>query len=223
MNLHPIARQIVDVAADEQAIAYVKKETKADGSVFASFYFCDWETLQSRPATEPAYLRLKFGEAGARAADYLGEFFTCRAARLPDGGCAALRSDGNLCLFRPDGSLGAFFPLEYRGAPAYDIAGEGDGLWFTAPGRDAVALFSLRTREISLRVGGAGVFAQPTGLFRHAHNLFVCNAGSGAVKTLQLPAYEVVGTTQFDIPPEKYFAVFRRRFVWMDGALYVIR
>ena len=225
MNFRLIAQQILDVASNEQAIAYVsraEKDTKAGSSAFASFYFCDWENLQSRPISESAYLQLKFGEAGAHVADCLGEIFTCRAARLSDGGCAVLSADASLRLFRPDGRLGACFPLEYRGAGAYDIACDGGNLWFTAPAQNALALFSLQAREIALRVGGSGVFARPAGLFKQGHSLFVCCAGSNEVKTLLLPSCDLGETYPLGAPPEKYFAVFRSAFLWAEGALYAI-
>ena len=230
-RLHLISRQILDVTANEQAIAYAaqaEKDTKAAGSSFASFYFCDWESLRSRPISEGAYLQLKFGEAGAYAADCLGEIFTCRAARLPDGGCAVLSADAKLRLFRPGGRLGACFPLEYRGTGAYDIAGDSGNLWFTAPAQNALALFSLQAREIALRVGGPGVFARPGGVFLQGHSLFVCCSpgggpeSGGEVKTMLLPSCDLGETLPVELPPEKYFAVFRRAFLWAEGALYAI-
>jgi len=225
MNLQLIARQVLDVAANEQMLAYVtaaKRDTKAGGSAFASFYFCDGENLQSRAISEGTYLHLKLGEAGAYIADQLGEIFTCRAARLPDGGCAVLGADSTLRLYRPDGRPGTRFPLEYRGAGAYDIACDGGSLWFTAPAQNALALFSLEAREIALRVGGSGVFARPGGLFKQGHSLFVSCAGSNEMKTLLLPSCDLGESVPLDVAPEKYFAVFRRAFLWAEGTLYAI-
>lgn len=220
MELRGISQQIWDVAATEQAIAYAKKDTKADGSVFASFHFCDWETMQVRAISEAAYLQIKFGNVGAYVAEALGEILTCRAARLPDGGCAVLRTDSMLELFRPDGRSGAKLFLNYQQAPAYDIVYADGGLWYTVPSRDAVVKLSLQTREMELRVGGQGVFARPLGLTAAGGSLFLACARAKEIKQLQLPGYELGGSIVLGGAPEKYFTVFRREFVWMGEGLF---
>lgn len=215
MTLHSITRQVLDVAATEQAIAFAAKDTSV------SFYFCDWETLQCRPISESAYLQMKFGGAGSAVADALGEPFSCRAARLPDGGCAVLRSDAMLCLFRPDGRMGTQFFLGYQNAPAYDIVSEGNMLWFTAPAANALVLFSLQEREMELRVGGPGIFPRPLGVSKAGNALLVsCAGGTGEVKTLLLPSYELDKTIPLLAPPEKYYRIFRRGFLWTDDGFY---
>ena len=78
MNLATIAVNVVDVAANGQAIAYAQRDTKADGSAFASFYLCDWGSLQSRPISEAAYLQVKFGEIGG----YEYSFLVIEAVKL---------------------------------------------------------------------------------------------------------------------------------------------
>ena len=218
MNLATIAANVVDVAANGQAIAYAQRDTKADGSVFASFYLCDWGSLQCRPITETAYLQLKFGEIGGYVADNLMEYFTCRASRLADGGCAVLRADSVLRLFRPDGRPGASFTLEYQDCDAYDIACDGADLWFTVPARGAVVQFSLPQREMVMRVGGHGVFPRATGITKVADTLHVCCVHE--VKTLLLPSLELGERLYLGDMLEKFFVIFGRRFVWMGGALY---
>ena len=219
MKLQCIARQVIDIAANHSEIAYAKRDTKADGSVFASFHFIDWETLQHRPVSEGVFLQMKFGNLGACVADALGEPFSCRAAPLPDGGCAVLRTDSMLCLFRPDGSMGTQFFLGYRDGPAYDLVSDGNGgIWFTVPTRDAIALFSLHRREMELRVGGTGMFTRPMGISKTGNDLFV--SCKGGVKTLLLPSYEPGMSIPVDEPFEKYVSVFQRRFLWMDDGLF---
>jgi len=218
MNLVTIAANVVDVAANGQAIAYAQRDTKADGSAFASFYLCDWGSLLCRPISEAAYLRMKFGEAGPSVAESLAEYFTCRAARLPDGGCAVLRADSVLRLFRPDGRVGASFELEYQGCDAYDIASDGTDLWFTVPARGALVQFSLQERDMVMRVGGHGVFPRATGVTRSQGALWVCCVHE--VKALLLPGLELGERIYLGDLLEKFFAVFGRRFVWMGGALY---
>ena len=218
MNLATIATNVVDVAANGQAIAYAQRDTKADGSAFASFYLCDWGSLQCRPISESAYLQLKFGASGGYVAESLVEYFTCRAARLADGGCAVLRADSVLRLFRPDGRLGASFPLEYQDCDAYDIACDGTDLWFTVPARGAVVQFSLQERDMVMRVGGHGVFPRATGITRTQAGLHVCCVHE--VKTLLLPSLELGDRLYLGDLLEKFFVIFGRRFVWMGGALY---
>jgi len=217
MNLFTIAANVIDVAANGQAIAYAQRDTKADGSVVVSFSLCDWGSLQCRPISEMAYLQLKFGDSGGFVAENLVEYFTCRAARLPDGGCAVLRADSVLRLFRPDGRLGASFPLEYQGCDAYDIACDGAELWFTVPTRGALVQFSLQEREMAMRVGGQGVFPRATGVTRVQDKLYVCCVHE--VKTLLLPQLELGERLYLGDLLEKYFEVFGRRFVWIGHAL----
>ena len=217
MELQCIARQVIDIAANHSEIAYAKRDTKADGSVFASFHFIDWETLQRRPVSEGVFLQMKFGNLGSCIADALGEPFSCRAQPLPDGGCAVLRADSMLCLFRPDGSMGAQFFVGYRDAPAYDIVSDGNGgLWCTVPDRDVVALFSLQRHEMELRVGG--IFKRPMGIAKTGDHLLV--SCEGAVESLLLPGCEPGERIPIDRPFEKYISVFQRSFVWMDDGLY---
>jgi len=219
MELQCIARQVIDIAANHSEIAYAKRDTKADGSVFASFHFIDWETLQRRPVSEGVFLQMKFGNLGSCIADALGEPFSCRAVPLPDGGCAVLRTDSMLCLFRPDGSMGAQFFLGYRDAPAFDIVSDGnDGLWYTVPARDTIALFSLHRREMELRVGGTGMFARPMGIAKTGSDLLV--SCKDEVKTLLLPDCEPGERIRVNMPFEKYVSVFQRGFVWMGNELY---
>ena len=217
MNLVTIAENVIDVAANGQTIAYAQRDTKADGSAFASFYLCDWGSLQTRPITETAYLQLKFGDIGGYVAENLVDYFTCRAARLPDGGCAVLRADSVLRLFRPDGRAGASFALEYQGCDAYDIACDGTDLWFTAPSRGALVQFSLQERDMAVRVGGHGVFPRATGVTLSRGALWVCCVHE--VKSLLLPELELGERVYVGDLLEKYFEVFGRRFVWMGGAL----
>jgi len=216
LNLTTIAANVVDVAANGQAIAYAQRDTKTDA--FVSFYLCDWGSLQCRPISEDTYLRLKFGGIGGWVAENLVEYFTCRAARLADGGCAVLRADAVLRLFRPDGRVGASFPLDYQGSDAYDIACDGADLWFTAPARGALVRFSLQERDMVLRVGGHGVFPRATGVTLSGGKLWVCCVHE--VKALLLPSLELGERVYLGDLLEKYFEVFGRRFVWMGGTLY---
>ena len=224
MTLQLIAPQVLDVAANELAITYARRDTKP-GGVFASYYYCDWETLQVRPIAESTFLNFKFGDVGSSVADTLGEVFSCRAARLPDGGCAVLRADGVMNLFRPSGGLGGSFALEYNQCVAYDIACCGGDIWFTAPKRDAVVQFSLEEREMILRVGGEGVFPSPMGLSKQGGALKVCCVGAKTVKTLQLPDCTLGETLAFEeefSAPDRFFSVFRRDFLCMQGNLYAV-
>ena len=219
MKLQCISRQVIDIAANHSEIAYARRDTKADGSAFASFHFIDWETLQRRPISESVFLQMKFGNLGSCVADTLGEPFSCRAVPLPDGGCAVLRTDSMLCLFRPDGSMGAQFFLGYRDAPAFDIVSDGnDGIWFSVPAHDVVVLFSLQRREMELRIGGAGTFTRPTGISKSGSDLLV--SCEGAIKTLLLPSCELGNTIYVSEPFEKYVSVFQRSFLWMEDGLY---
>ncbi|MDR1928239.1 MAG: hypothetical protein LBQ33_06340 [Oscillospiraceae bacterium] len=222
MQLQLLARGVCDVAATQQSLAYAKKDTKADGTVFASFFLCDWETLQCREIPEMAYLRVKFGELGARAADWFGETLTCRAARLPDGGLAVIGADFLLHLFRPDGAHASAIPLLYQDAPAYDLICDDDSLWCTVPQRNVLLQYSLAAREVRLRVGGSGVFPQPMGIFRQLDSAFVCCVGSKDVKSFDLARYEVTGFLPFSQAPKKFFRIFRRHFVWLESGLYAV-
>ncbi len=217
MKLSTIATQVVDVAANTQAIAYVKRDTKADGSVFASFHLCDWGSLQTRSITESAYLQLKFGEIGSYIAENLMEYFTCRAARLPDGGCAVLRADSVLQLFRPDGRPGASFALDYQGYDAYDLAFDGVDLWYSVPARGALVQYSLQNREMLLRVGGQGVFPHITGITHVVNTLWACCVHE--VKSLVLPDCTLGERIYMGDMLEKFFVVFGRKFIWMEGTL----
>lgn len=218
MKLTKIAAQVMDVAANGQAIAYAARDTKADGSVFASFYLCDWGSLQCRPISEAAYLQLKFGEIGGYVADRLAEYYTCRAVRLADGGCAVLHADSTLQLFRPDGRPGASFSLRYQGCDAYDIAGDGTDLWYSVPARGALVQYSLQDHEMVMRVGGHGVFPHVTGVTRVANALWSCCVHE--VKSLLLPDCELGERLYMGDALEKFYSVFGRRFIWMGGALY---
>jgi len=224
MTLKLISTQVLDVAANELAIAYARRDMKS-GGLSASYYYCDWETLQTRSIAESTFLSLKFGDIGGRVAETLDEVFSCRAASLPDGGCAVLRANGSLYLFRPNGALGGAFPLEYNQCPAYDLVFSGGDIWFTAPKRDAVVQFSLERREMILRVGGEGVFPSPMGLSRQGSALKICCVGAKQVKTLLLPDCSLSETLSFEeefSAPDRFFSVFQRDFLCMRNNLYAV-
>ncbi|MCL2195749.1 MAG: hypothetical protein FWB76_07355 [Oscillospiraceae bacterium] len=222
MTLYTLAQQVIDFAATDHAIAYVRQDTRMDGSVFASFHFVDCETMQTRPISEGAYLQVKFGDLGPYLADGLAEPYACRSARLPGGGCAVLRSDAMLCLYEPDGSHGAEFFLGYRDAPAHDLAATNDGLWYTVPARNAIALFSLQRCEMVLRVGGSGVFNKPLGIAAYGERLLVSCIGSSLVRTLEMPGYDLKETIDIARPFENFFMVQGRRFVLSNGELFAV-
>jgi hypothetical protein len=227
MHLRLLAESVLDAAADAHTFGYAVKDTKAVDSAFASFFLCDWETLECRRVPEAVYLQLKFGGCAASAAACLAQPVLCKAAPLQDGGCAALEppssGGGTLHLFRPGGDPAAHFPLRYGETDAYDIVAQEDSLWFTVPERGALVRFSLSLREPTLRAGGNGIFRQPRGITRNADTLWVCCAGSKEAKAFALGDLEVTETLAFPAPPEKLFRVYSRMFVLLaDGSVCAV-
>ncbi|MDR3313755.1 MAG: hypothetical protein LBS96_04780 [Oscillospiraceae bacterium] len=223
MQLRLLADSVLDAAADAHTFGYAVRDTKAVDAAFASFFFCDWETLESRRVPEAVYMQLKFGGCAAAAAAWLAQPLRCKAAILPDGGCAALEpAGGMLHLFRPGGDHASSFTLCYADVAAHDLVAQEDSLWFTVPERGALARFSLNQRELTLRAGGNGIFRLPRGITRNADTLWVCCAGSNEAKAFSLTELEVTETLELPAPPEKIFRVYSRMFALLaDGRLHV--
>ena len=225
MHLRLLAEQVLDAAADAHTFACAVRDTRAVDSAFASFFLCDWETLERRQVPWSVYAQLKFGCCASTVGNWLPRPLTSKAAPLADGGCAVLEPVGGaLHLFRPDGSHGASFPLLYGDIPAYDLIAAGeDLLWFTVPDRGALVRYSINRREITLRVGGTDTFPLPHGLTRNADTLWVCCAGSDEAKAFSMPDLEITETLPFRAPPEKLFRVYSRVFVWLaDGSVCAV-
>ncbi|MDR1464421.1 MAG: hypothetical protein LBJ11_03865 [Oscillospiraceae bacterium] len=223
MSLRLLADRILDMAATEQELAYIREDTGADGAAFGSFFLCDWESFHSVPITKQEYIHLKFGAAAPAIEATLGDYLSCAGARLPKGGCAVLFPDGEMHWFRSDGAYGGGAALLYQNSPAQEIACLGDGaVWATIPDRNALVRFSVRDQSVLLRVGGEGVFPRPTGLFRSLEQLLVCCEGNATVSAMTTDSYEAAVLRRFPEPPRRFIRVFGQEFVWMGSGLYAV-
>ncbi|MDR2524881.1 MAG: hypothetical protein LBC83_01610 [Oscillospiraceae bacterium] len=217
MHLRLLAETVLDVAADTHSFAYAQRDTDTANAGFVSFFLCDWATLECREVPPAVFLQLKFGASAAAAQEWFENPLRCKAALLPDGGCAVLESGARLHLFRPDGVCGASVSLHYKEAPAQDIAAVGDSLWCTVPTHGALVRYSLAEREITLRVGGRDVFAAPQGLTRSADTLWLCCAGDSTVQAFSLTELDITERLQLPVVPVKYYRVFSRAFVLLEN------
>lgn len=224
MHLRLLAESVLDAVADTHNFGYAVRDTKAVNSAFASFFLCDWESLECRQVAESVFMRLKFGGSAAAITEWLARPLACRAAPLADGGCAVLEpASGALHLFRPGGSHASSFSLRYDDAPAYDLVAEDNNLWFTVPEHGALVRFSINRRDITLRVGNGGTFPIPRGLTRRTDTLWLCCAGSNEAKAFSIPELDITETLAFPAPPEKLFHVFSREFALLsDGSVCAV-
>lgn len=220
---------IVDITPFDGGFVYTDKEDLEDGACKISFYEYDCETGISAPIRKSEYIARKFGPCGGRIADELGgagEFIFSDPTKFFNGLVVTLDGEGRFSVFSPEGTLLKQSELTYQGAPMCSPVAYEKTLWCVVPERNAIINYSIEEGRVLLRIGGGvqNAFDHPTSISLINGKIYVCNSGSGKIRTVQVEnsTYAVADYRIFDEPVHKYFRIGSKEYALLDSGVYEI-
>ncbi len=213
---------LLDIFPVERGFVYACKETTPDGEDAVAFYIYNQEIDIFEKIPVLTYINAKYGENGTVFARTLGDFVTCSIAYLPNNKLAASYADGTLKILDSNGGLTGESKVEYLGNPACSPASNGMDLWFVVPESNAIINYSVKHDRIEFRIGSPKekAFFHPVDISVYDNKLFICNANSYKIKTIDLTAYNVADYCIFNEPVSKYFRVKDIEYAVMCSGVY---
>ena len=213
---------LLDIIPVERGFVYACKETTPDDEEAVAFYIYNQEIDIFEKIPVLTYINAKYGENGAIFARTLGDFVTCSIVSLPGNTFAASYSDGSLKILDSNGYLISEANVEYLDNPACSPAANGTDLWFAVPESNAIINYSVKYNRIEFRIGSPKekAFFHPVDVSVHDNKLFICNANSYKIRTIDFVNYNVTDYRVFNEPVSKYFRVKDIEYVVMRSGVY---
>ena len=213
---------LLDIFPTERGFAYSCKETLANGSEAVAFYYYNQEIDVFDRISVPTYINLKFGECIYDVARILGNFVTCDVANITANTKAVSYPDGTLKVIGSAGEILSESTVEYLENPACSPAVNGGDLWFVVPDSNAIINYSVKHNRIEFRVGSAKdkTFCHPTAVTVYDNKLFISNAYSYKIRTIDLTNYKVADYCLFNEPVYKYFRVKNTEYAVLQSGVY---
>lgn len=213
---------ILDIFAVEQGFVYSCKEKLANGSEAVAFYHYNQESDVFNKISVPSYIHFKFGECIYDVARILGNFVTCDVVNLTPNTKAVCYPDGTLKVIGSAGEIVTEARVEYLENPACSPAVNGADLWFVVPDSNAIINYSVKHNRIEFRVGSAKdkTFTHPTSVAVYDNKLYICNAYSYKIRTIDLSNYKVADYCLFNEPVYKYFKVKNTEYAVLQSGVY---
>ena len=221
---HILKIQISDIVRFSKGILFVREEHLEDDETKVSFYAFDAKDNKIAPITKSVYLLNKFGPAFKEIASQLGDYVSCDAGRLLDGGTAVIYTTGEMGLFDGEGELTWTGDLFYHEHPARDIAVENRHIWSVVPEIHALIRYSIAANKVVMRIGGisSGTFDRPVSVAEYDGKLYVCDRDKHCIKTVSLTDYAVETYRQFEEPVHKYIKSADCEFVLLNSGVYIL-
>lgn len=213
---------LLDIFPVERGFVYACRETVHETEQAAAFYCYNQEIDIFDKIPVNSYIKYKFGESGAEIARALGNFITCEAIPLTSSTCAVSYPSGKLLLMSNYGEVIDTAAVSYLGEPGCSPALNGMDLWFAVPEANAVINYSIKHKRIEFRIGSPKdkTFRHPTDIAVYDDLLFVCNANSYKIKTIDLRNYHVADHAIFKEPVTKYFRSELTEYVVLPSGVY---
>ena len=213
---------MLDLFTTDDGFVYACREVTDSGEKTAGFFTYNMhaDLFERIPITE--YIADKYGEQGFALARSLGDFMTCSLRSISSVSNLASYADGTVKVFDNNGFITETRKVKYENCPACSPEPVGRDLWFTVPEANAVINYSLKYNRIEFRIGGRkeGAFAHPSSLSLYDGRLYVCNASSYNIKTIDLDTYNVNSFYVFNEPVYKYFRVKDTEFAQLKSGIY---
>ena len=169
------------------------------------------------------YLMAKFGSHYKYIEDNIGNYITCQAALLDNGGLICVETDGTARVFDKDGNIVKTAELNYHGEVPASVAVSGRSFWCSYPEDNSIVRYSLLTLREELKLGGRrSGFSSPEGLFIEGKEMFVCNAGSKKLWQVNLSSYAVTEYAELGEPVHGFVRSGENEFVILDSGLYLL-
>ncbi len=213
---------LLDIFPVERGFVYACKETLANGKEAVAFYHYNQEIDIFDKITVVSYINYKFGKNIYDVARVLGNFVTCDVVNLTSNTKAVCYPDGTLKVLGSAGEIISESKVEYLDNPACSPAVNGADLWFVVPDSNAIINYSVKHNRIEFRVGSIKdkTFCHPSNITVYENKLFICNAYSYKIRTIDLSNYKVADYCLFNEPVYKYFRVKDTEYAVMQTGVY---
>lgn len=219
-----IAFEIVDIIPFSCGIIFSKKEMIGQEKCKVSFYGFDIKQFRNAPVTRSVYMLNKFGNGYKRIVDEIGDYLNCDADSFSGNNTVIVYPTGETGVFDFEGKNIWSGDLLYHGCPVQDVASDGNQIWCTVPEQNAIISYSIAHKKFYMRIGGENstAFSNPTALVKYGDELFVSNAGSCKIRTVNLKDYSVRDFRTFDEPVRRYLRSCGKEIVQLDSGVYVL-
>ena len=222
--MQKIVDSVYDIIAFSNGIIFTKKRVLENGSVKVNFYGYDIKRMQKTPVTKSVYLLSKFGPEYKKIAEQLGDYVSCDAEILPSKHVVVVYNSGETGIFSPDGEMVWSSDLNYQGSEISGAVADGNQIWSVVPEKNCVVNYSISHKKFSMRIGSSQStsFQNPVSISKYDNELFICNAESKKVRTINLKDYSVNDFRIFDEPVYKYLRSCGREIVVLESGVYVL-
>ncbi len=213
---------LLDIIPVERGFVYACKEKTPDGDEAVAFYIYNQEIDIFEKIPVLKYINAKYGENGAVIARALGDFVTCSIVNLAGNTIAASYSDGTLRIVDSNGEIISENKVEYLDNPACSPCTNGADLWFAVPDSNAIINYSVKHDRIEFRIGSPKekAFFHPVDVSVYDNKLFICNANSYKIRTIDFATYSVADYCIFNEPVSKYFRVKDIEYAVLRSGVY---
>lgn len=213
---------LLDIFAVEQGFVYACKEKLADGNEAVAFYHYDQSADIFDRISVPAYINYKYGKCIYDVPRVLGNFVTCDVVNLTPSTKAVCYGDGTLKVIGSAGETVSECKVQYLDNPACSPAVNGGDLWLVVPDSNAIINYSVKHNRIEFRVGSTKdkTFTHPTSVAIYDNKLFICNAYSYKIRTIDLTNYKVADYCLFNEPVYKYFRSKNTEYAVLQSGVY---
>lgn len=216
--------EIVDIIPFSCGIIFSKKEMIGEDKCKVSFYGFDIKQYRNAPVTRSVYLLNKFGNGYKRIVDEIGDYLNCDADAFAGNSTVIVYPTGETGVFDFEGKNIWSGDLLYHGHPVQDVASDGSQIWCTVPEQNAIISYSIAHKKFYMRIGGENstAFSIPTSITKYGDELFICNAGSYKIRTVNLKDYSVSDFRTFDEPVRRYLRSCGKEIVQLDSGVYIL-
>lgn len=215
---------LLDIFPVSDGFVYSCKETLTDGKEAVAFYLYNQVTEMFDKIPVSSYIARKYGENQFAIARILGDFVTCNIVNLTSNTRVVSYADGTVKILGAAGEIISEARVEYLDNPACSPAVNGADLWFAVPESNAIINYSVKHNRIEFRIGSSKdkTFCHPCDISVYDGKLYICNANSYKIRTIDLSNYQVSDYCLFNEPIKKYFRVKDTEYVVMPSGVYCL-
>ena len=215
---------ILDIIPFNSGFIYAEKINMPDGKIKIAFMSYDIVTKTSQHVTKGAYLLNKFGPSYKPIANQLGNYVTCETGILYNKRSIVVFPSGEAGLFNSDGELLWTGDLIYHDCPVRSVIVDGKYFWCVVPQSNSVIRYNSFSMRVDLRIGGgkSAAFSGPESIFKAGNKLYVCNASSCKIRTINLMDYAVRDYLRFNEPVRKYLNINGNEIMVLDSGVYIL-
>lgn len=216
--------KICDIVPFSSGIIFSKKEMLDDNKFKVIFYAYDMKKNCPVSVTKSVYQLNKFGNEFKKICSEIGDYISCDTSIMSNKNVAVVYPSGETGIFDAEGNNKWSGDLFYHGSPIQGVVADGHYIWCTVPEQNAIINYSIPHKKFCMRIGGdsSTAFDIPTSISSYGDELFVCNAGSFKVRTINKKDYSVSDFRLFDEPVYRYLRVCGKEVVFLESGIYIL-